>query len=350
MATSIVAEPEEVVVGVDTHADLHVGVVLSSLGARLGSRAVATTVAGFRELADWARGFGPVRCFGVEGTGSYGAALARHLRAAGHTVVEVVRPDRRTRRLQGKSDPVDAEAAARAVLAGTAKGCPKTGDGRVEMIRSLRVARRSALKARTQATNQLLALVLTSPEELRASLRGLSVPSLVRAAARFRPGPLVSPAAATKLALRHLARRYAALTAEIAELDRGLAMVVAEAAPALLALRGVGTDVAGALLVAAGDNPERLSSEPAFARLCGVAPLPASSGKTNRHRLNRGGDRIANNALWRIVLVRMSGDPRTRNYVERRTKEGLSKKEIIRCLKRYVAREVYRRLVGLDEQ
>jgi len=218
------------------------------------------------------------------------------------------------------------------------------------MIRSLRVARRSALKARTQATNQLLALVLTSPEELRASLRGLSVPSLVRAAARFRPGPLVSPAAATKLALRHLARRYAALSAEIAELDRGLAMVVAEAAPALLALRGVGTDVAGALLVAAGDNPERLSSEAAFARLCGVAPLPASSGKTNRHRLNRGGDRIANNALWRIVLVRMSGDPRTRNYVERRTKEGLSKKEIIRCLKRYVAREVYRRLVGLDEQ
>src|SRR6266542_3338145 len=308
MATSIVAEPEEVVVGVDTHADLHVAVVLSSLGARLGSRAVATTV------------------------------------------VEVVRPDRRTRRLQGKSDPVDAEAAARAVLAGVARGCPKAGDGRVEMIRSLRVARRSAMKARTQATNQLLALVLTSPEELRASLRGLSVPSLVRAAARFRPGPLVSPAAATKLALRHLARRYAALSAEIAELDRGLAMVVAEAAPALLALRGVGTDVAGALLVAAGDNPERLSSEAAFARLCGVAPLPASSGKTNRHRLNRGGDRIANNAMWRIVLVRMSFDSRTRNDVDRRTKEGLSKKEIIRCLKQYVARDVYRRLVGVDNQ
>jgi transposase len=282
----------------------------------------------------------------VEGTGSYGAALARHLGAAGHAVVEVDRPDRRTRRLQGKSDPVDAEAAARAVLAGTASGCPKAGDGRVEMIRSLRVARRSALKARTQATNQLLALVLTSPEELRASLRSMSLPRLVKVAARFRPGPLLDPAAATKLALRHLARRHAALSAEIAELDRALAQVVSEAAPGLLALPGVGTDVAGALLVAAGDNPERLSSEAAFARLCGVAPLPASSGKTNRHRLNRGGDRIANNALWRIVLVRMSSDPRTRNYVERRTKEGLSKKEIIRCLKRYVAREVYRRLVG----
>jgi len=268
----------------------------------------------------------------------------------GHTVVEVDRPDRRTRRLQGKSDPVDAEAAARAVLAGTASGCPKAGDGRVEMIRSLRVARRSALKARTQATNQLLALVLTSPERVRGSLRGLSVPSVVRVAARFRRGPLVDPAAATKLALRHLARRHAALSAEIAELDRDLALVVGAVAPALLALPGVGTDVAGALLVAAGDNPERLSSEAAFARLCGVAPLPASSGKTNRHRLNRGGDRIANNALWRIVMVRMSTDPRTRNYVERRTKEGLSKKEIIRCLKRYVAREVYHRLEGVDEQ
>lgn len=236
------------------------------------------------------------------------------------------------------------------MLAGTASGCPKAGDGRVEMIRSLRVARRSALKARTQATNQLLALVLTSPESLRGSLRGLSVTSVVRVAARFRRGPLVDPAAATKLALRHLARRHAALSAEIAELDRDLALVVAAVAPALLALPGVGTDVAGALLVAAGDNPERLSSEAAFARLCGVAPLPASSGKTNRHRLNRGGDRIANNALWRIVMVRMSTDPRTRNYVERRIKEGLSKKEIIRCLKRYVAREVYHRLEGVDEQ
>jgi transposase len=345
-----VAERDAVVVGVDTHADIHVAVALSSLGARLGSRIVATTPAGFGELVDWVGGFGPVRCFGVEGTGSYGAALARHLGAAGHAVVEVDRPDRRTRRLKGKSDPVDAEAAARAVLAGTASGCPKAGDGRVEMIRSLRVARRSALKARTQATNQLLALVLTSPQGLRASLRSMSLLPLVKVAARFRPGPLLDPAAATKLALRHLARRHACLSAEIAELDRALGQVVSEAAPGLLALPGVGTDVAGALLVAAGDNPERLSSEAAFARLCGVAPLPASSGKTNRHRLNRGGDRIANNALWRIALVRMSSDPRTRNYVERRTKEGLSKKEIIRCLKRYVAREAYRRLVGVDEQ
>jgi len=255
MARSIVAERDGVVVGVDTHADIHVAVVLSSLGARLGSRLVATTPAGFGELVGWARGFGPVRCFGVEGTGSYGAALARHLGAAGHAVVEVDRPDRRTRRLQGKSDPVDAEAAARAVLAGTTSGCPKAGDGRVEMIRSLRVARRSALKARTQATNQLLALVLTSPERLRGSLRDLSVPSVVRVAARFRRGPLVDPAAATKLARRHLARRHAALSAEIAELDRALAQVVSEAAPGLLALLGVGTDFAGACWSPPGTTP-----------------------------------------------------------------------------------------------
>ncbi|HYT81263.1 MAG TPA: transposase [Actinomycetota bacterium] len=210
MARSIVAERDGVVVGVDTHADNPRG------GCPVEPRrtVVATTPAGFGELVGGATGFGPVRCFGVEGTGSYGAALARHLRAVGHTVVEVDRPDRRTRRLQGTSDPVDAEAAARAVLAGTASGCPKAGDGRVEMIRSLRVARRSALKARTQATNQLLALVLTSPERLRGSLRGLSVPSVVRVAARFRRGPLVDPAAATKLALRHLARRHAALSGD----------------------------------------------------------------------------------------------------------------------------------------
>ena len=348
MARSIVPEPDDVVVGVDTHADVHVAVALSGVGAWQGSIAVATTPAGFDELLRWASSFGPVRCFGVEGTGSYGASLARYLQELGEVVVEVDRPDRRTRHLEGKSDPVDAEAAARAVLAGTATGTPKAGDGRVEMIRSLRVARRSAMKARTQAANQLTALVLTAPPELRGSLRALPVVDLVEVASRFRPGALTDPTAAAKLALRHLGRRHASLSAEIASLDRDLAILVMQAAPALVALHGVGTDVAGALLVAAGDNPARLSSEGAFARLCGVAPLPASSGKTHRHRLNRGGDRIANNALWRIVLVRMSGEGRTRHYVERRTKEGLSKKEIIRCLKRYVAREVYRCLERVD--
>lgn len=348
MAKAIVAETGDVVVGVDTHADVHVAAALTAMGAVIGSKAVATTGAGFTQLVRWAESLGPVRCFGVEGAGSYGVSLARHLREMGYAVVEVDRPERRMRYLKGKSDTIDAVAAARAVLSGKAARIPKSADGRVEMIRTLRVTRRSAIKARTQAANQLLALVLTSPEPLRARLRGLSLPRLVKAAARFRLGALDGPESAMKKALRSLARRYLALNQEVAELDRDLDELVRKAAPELLLLRGVGTDVAGALLVAAGDNPERLSSEASFACLCGVAPVPASSGKTNRHRLSRAGDRIANNALWRIVLVRMGCDERTRHYVERRTKEGLSKKEIIRCLKRYVAREIYPLLQGLD--
>jgi transposase len=262
--------------------------------------------------------------------------------------VEIERPERRDRqgrRRRGKSDPSDAEAAARAVLAGTAIGQPKAADGRVEMIRVLRVARRSALKARTQAANQLHALVLTAPDQLRARLRGLPLDRLVTVAAAFRPGPRVdTPLAATRLALKALAGRYQQLSTEIATFDGQLAQLVAAAAPALVAVKGVGPETAGALLVAAGDNPDRLRSEGAFARLCGVAPLPASSGRTTRHRLNRGGDRDANRALYLLVLGRMSWDPRTRDYVARRTAEGLSKPEIIRCLKRYLAREVYRLL------
>jgi transposase len=225
MARSIVTEADEVVVGIDTHADVHVAVAISGTGARLGSISVPATRAGFDELLRWGSGLGRIQCFGVEGTGSYGATLTRHLKQRGQVVVEVDRPDRRTCRVQGKSDPVDAEAAARAVLAGKATGSPKTGDGLVEMIRALRVARRSAMKARIQAANQLIALVLTSPEGLRASLRGLPVSRLVDVAARFRPGPLICPEAAGKLAMRHLARRHAALSAEIMSLDRDLGML-----------------------------------------------------------------------------------------------------------------------------
>jgi transposase len=337
-----------IVVGVDTHADVHVGVALSSLGARLGSIQVRTDAEGLVELAAWAEGLGSISCFGVEGTGSYGATLARLLHARGHRVVEVMRADRATRRSKGKSDPIDAEAAARSVLSGAACGVPKSADGAVEMIRSLRVARRSAMKAKTQAANQLHALVTTCPVDLREKLGRLPVPSLVEVAARFRVSCLDSPEAAARLALRHLARRHVALEAEISSLDDGLQILVAQAAPSLVSLSGVGTDVAGALLVAAGDNPGRLRSEASFAALCGAAPIPASSGKTSRHRLSRGGDRSANNALWRIVLVRMRYDEQTRTYVTRRTNEGLSKREIIRCLKRYVAREVYRHLEGVD--
>ena len=339
-----------VTVGVDTHRDLHVAAALDRHGQHLGTRTFPTTPAGFEALTVWVGGFGTLDRVGIEGTGSYGAGLARWLRARGVAVVEVERPhrrDRQGRRRRGKSDRTDAQAAARAVQAGTALGQPKAGDGRVEMIRALRVARRSALKARTQAANQLHALVLTAPDPLRGRLRRLSLARLVPVAAAFRPGAAVaSPLAATKLALRSLAVRYRQLTAEVATLDAQLDRLVGEAAPALLAVKGLGPDTAGALLVAAGDNPERLRSEAAFARLCGVAPLPASSGTITRHRLSRGGDRDANRALYLLVLGRMSWDPRTRAYVARRTAEGLSKPEIIRCLKRYLARELFRLLVA----
>jgi transposase len=336
-----------VTVGVDTHADAHVAAALDPLGRVLGTRTVASTSAGFAELVAWAGRFGPVAGFGVEGTGSYGAGLARWLRARGHAVVEVDRPNRQVRRRRGKSDPVDAEAAARAVLAGTATVEPKAGDGPVEMIRALRLARHSAVKARTQAANQLHALVVTAPDALRARLRPLSLTQLVAAAAAFRPGRCPgTPLAATKLALKSIAVRHRQLGAEVQALDAHLDRLVAEAAPAVVAVKGIGTDSAAALLVTAGDNPERLRSEAAFAQLCGVAPIPASSGRTTRHRLNRGGDRDANRALYLVATGRMAWDERTQAYVARRTAEGMSKPEIIRCLKRYLVRELYPLLVA----
>jgi transposase len=300
----------------------------------------------------WAADLGTIERVGIEGTGSYGAGLARWLRARGLTVSEVERPHRhgrQARRRRGKSDPLAAEAAARAVQAGTIIGRPTAGDGRVEMIRTLRLARRSAMKARTQAANQLHALVVTAPDDLRTRLRVLSLAELVRQAAAFRRGRggriPSTPGAATKLALRSLAVRHRQLSAEIEALDAELEQLVAGTAPHLLAIKGLGTDTAGALLVAAGDHPERLRSEAAFASLCGVAPIPASSGKTNRHRLSRGGDRDANRARYLLALGRMSWDLPTRAYVDRRTADGLSKPEIIRCLKRSLARELYRTLV-----
>jgi transposase len=336
-----------VVLGVDTHADVHVAVALDGLGRHLGSKTVAATDGGYAELVAWAEGFGVLDRVGVEGSGSFGVGLARFLRAGGVEVVEVNRPNRQHRRRFGKHDTADAEAAARAVQAKTATGEPKTADGPAEMVRALHVVRRSAVKARTQAANQLRALLVTAPEELKAELRGLPTAKLVATAARFRPGG--SPGdlrAATKLAMRAVARRHRRLSEEIAELEEQIARLVSEAVPALTSLRGVGTDTAASLLVAVGDNPQRLKSEASFARLCGVAPVPASSGKTIRHRLNRGGNREANRALHVLALGRMSWDKRTREYVAKRTAEGKSKREILRCLKRYLAREVYRVFVA----
>lgn len=334
-----------VTVGVDTHSDVHVAVAVDVLGRRLGELAVATTLEGSRCLERWAMEFTGSAVFGVEGTGSWGANLTRYLNQNGHRVIEVNRPDRSLRRRRGKTDPIDAEAAARAVLAGTATNTPKAVDGHVEMIRSLHVVRRSAQKARRQTGNQLHALVVTAPDELRDQLRGLPIDKLAELARTWRPGDSPSSlASVTKLAMRSLARRYQHLTEEVEELDRHLTRLINLAAPQLLAVKGIGPTTSAALLIAAGDNPARLRSESAFAHLCGVAPVPASSGKTIRYRLNRGGDRQANYALYILAVTRMAWHPPTRAYVARRTADGKTKKEIIRSLKRYIAREIYKLL------
>ena len=331
----------QVVIGVDTHRDEHVAVAIDQQGVRLGQRRSPATTWGYGDLEQWSRDLGEVSAFGVEGTGSYGAGLARFLTGRGHSVVEVNRPDRSTRFRKGKSDPTDAEMAARAVLAGVADAPPKSGEGEVEMIRMLKSAKDSAVKARTQAANQMKALIVTAPAQLRETLDGLTTAALVTRCAGFRPGRLDNPTMAARYTLRSLARRYRQLSKEIQDLQAELARLIWTTAPALVGVFGVGPDTAATLLIAAGGNPQRLRSEAAFASLCGVNPIPASSGKTNRHRLNRGGDRQANSPLYRIVAVRLSHDPRTRAYMLRRTGEGLSKSEIIRCLKRYVAREVF---------
>lgn len=333
-----------ITIGVDTHLDVHVAAALDERGALLEVESFETTPVGYQELLDWARSFGELELAGVEGTGSYGAGLTRHLHDQDVTVVEVDRPNRQRRRLRGKSDPQDAISAARAAQGGDATSVAKTRDGGVESLRVLRVARCSARKAKAQALNQMRSLVSTAPDEIRTDLRRTTGKQLVARCAKFRSTGRTDPASVTKITLRSLARRINDLTDEIAELDALIEPIVNHTAPALVELTGVGPEIASAILVAAGDNPERLRNEATFAHLCGVAPIDASSGKQERHRLNRGGDRQANSALWRIVLTRLVYDPRSRAYLERRTKEGLTKKEAIRCLKRYVAREVFNQL------
>lgn len=334
--------PADVVVGVDTHKHVHAAVAISALGARLGSTTVSVGARGYRELEAWARSFGPVRAFGVEGTGSYGAALARALRESGHAVFEVNRPDRQLRHQNGKSDPLDAEGAARAVLGGQATAIPKSGEGTAEMVRHLKVARDTAVKARTQAMVALKALIVGIPVALREQLdRVGGKVTLARHLAALRPGPIASTTASAKAGLRALARRWLALDEEIRAHDAQIEALTAARAPELVEAHGMGPGTAAEMLLLVGDNPERIRSEAAFAKLCGACPVPASSGKTVRHRLNRGGNRQANAALYRVVITRMRGHGPTLDYVRRRTAAGKSKPEIIRCLKRYVAREIF---------
>jgi Transposase and inactivated derivatives len=343
------AEPRCVTGGVDTHADVHVAAALdSATGRLLGVESFLTTAAGYAALLAWLRALGDVERVGVESTGAWGAGLARHLRSEGVEVIEVDRPDRKARRFEGKSDPTDAEAAARAVLSGRATGAAKTKDGLAEAIRALEVVYHGAVKDRTRAINQFKALLVTAPEPLRANLRPLAFSAQLQRARRLAPVEEVVETE-TRLALRELAGRVKFLDAQCNRLEIRITELTAQASPALVGISGVGPHVAAQLLAAAGDNPHRMTSEAAFAKLCGACPIPASSGKTTRHRLNRGGDRRANNALFTIVLVRMRHDPATRAYAARRTAEGKTGKEIIRCLKRFVAREVYQALTNPPE-
>lgn len=342
--------PRRVVVGVDTHKHVHVAAALDEHGARLGSGSFAADRSGYAQLISWALRFEAPLTFGVEGSGSYGAGLVSALRRHDVGVVEVVRTDRRDRRLRGKSDTLDAENAARAVLAGIARAVPKSADGEVEMLRTVKVAKDVAVKARSAALISLRQVLVNAPAELREQLEGMSKMALIRRCAALRPGSVTSVAAACKHALRAIARRWLALDEEIRGHEKLLGAITGDLVPELVAAFGVGPDIASELLIVAGDNPERVHSEAAFAKLCGASPIPASSGKTTRHRLNRGGHRQANSALYRAVIVRLQHHEPTKAYLERRSAEGKTKAEIVRCLKRYLAREVWALMRPLRER
>lgn len=335
------------VAGIDTHKLTHHVAVLDHLGRCVADRQFDTTEVGHAELVRFLQAHGHLGRVGVEGTGSYGAGIARMLTTAGFVVVEVVRQNRQARRLRGKSDPIDARQAAMSVLAGTDTTVPKSGDGQVESLRILMSERRSAVKARTQAINQIQALLVTSPEPVRTAYRSMSGNKLIDTLTRSRPGPSgLDPARVARVSLKRLAMRCSALSAEITAIDDQLEVLVHSVNPRLLSLNGVGVVTAATLLSAAGDNPERLVSKAAFAALAGVAPIPASSGQRVRHRLSRGGNRHANNALHRIVLLRMRHrEPRTTAYFARRRSQGLTDRDIMRCLKRHIANEVYAALM-----
>ena len=337
----------EVVLGVDTHRDAHVASVLSVTGAVLAAGEFPATAAGYRDLLKWARKSGAVRRAGVEGTGSYGASLSRYLLAQGVDVFDVNWMDRADRRRRGKSDPLDAQNAARAVLSGRARARAKAGDGPVQIARMYKLTKASAVNARTQAINQLKAVLVTADPVLREELAGLGNAELFRTCAQFtdalsrEEAGAESVVEATRITLGLLANRIGLLSEEVRDVEARLARLVECHAPQLLDVVGIGPDTAVALLITVGDNPERLDSEASFAALCGVSPVERSSGRRQFRRLNRGGDRQANAALHRIVFTRLRVDPRTQDYYERRIKEGKTRREIVRCLKRYAAREVF---------
>jgi transposase len=329
--------------GVDTHADTHTVAAVDERGGLLGDARFPATAAGLDQLHQWLIGHGQLVQVGVEGTGSYGAGLAAYLTARGVNLVEVNRPNRATRRARGKSDPIDAEAAARAALAGVATAVPKAHTGVVEAIRVIFVARRGAVQARTAAINTLHQM------KLREQLQPLTRRQKIAACARFHAKDLTDPGRATRLALRRLARRIGHLTTEIDDAERDLTALVVDLTPQLLAEPGVGPLSAAQLLITAGDNPDRMTSPAGFAALCGTTPIPVSSGKTNRHRLNRGGDRQANSALHTIVLSRLRYHHQTQAYAAKRRAEGKTQLDIRRSLKRYLARHLFALILNPSE-
>lgn len=338
-------ETERIVAGADTHADtIHVAAI-STTGALIGDQEFPTTRAGYAAAIRFLTSLGQVERIGVEGTASYGAGFTRALTAKGFEVVEVTRAVKSTRRLKGKSDPLDAYSAARTALAGEGLAAPK--DDATAGLRALHLARRSAVKHRTAVINQIKAMLVSAPDVVREKYRGLTVLKLIDALARCRPDTLTDPWAQSMLtAAKILAQRVQFLESQAEALETQIDAVVTAANPGLRAAYGVGADTAAQLLITAGVNPHRLHSEAAFAALCGVAPVPASSGKTTRHRLSRGGDRAANNALHRIALVRLSHHQPTKDYAQRQLRNGdsKSKMEVLRKLKRAIAREIFKLL------
>ena len=348
MTTLETVRSGHVVIGVDTHKHVHVAAVMDTIGGILATLTITTDAGGFKQLLEWASDFGKVLAFGIEGTGSYGATLTSFLRRHGHKVIEAGRPDRRSRRANGKSDTLDAENAARPVLAGFATATPKTADGAVEMIRQLKIAHDSAVADRTASMVTMKAMLVHGSDELRRETSRKTQIMLARHLAALRPRVLESPDDALRHSLRSLARRWQQLDTEAKELSAMIEQLVTRTAPQLLEQFGIGVDTAAEILIVVGDNPERIRSEAAFAKLAGISPVPTGSGMTSgRHRINHGGHRQLNAAIYRTVIVRMRFHEPTIAYVARRTAEGKSKREIIRCLKRYVIREVHH-LVKID--
>ncbi|TAM66255.1 MAG: IS110 family transposase [Microbacteriaceae bacterium] len=345
MVTTQTAPPQAriVVAGVDTHKSTHHAAVLDLTGSVLGDAQFLTTPAGYQALLDWTGSYGVIDRIGVELTGSYGAGLTRHLNAAGVQVLEVNTTDKATRARRGKDDRIDAIAAGQKVLAGMATAIPKDTTGIIESIRMLSMVRDLAVRNRTQALNQIKDLRVTAPVTLREALAGRSLKALAKEATRFRPDPtrLAEPEQAAKLVLKRLGDRVLALTAEINAAEKELSVLVTATAPTLISRPQIGIHTAAQFLISAAANIDRFTSDAAFARLCGAAPVPVSSGKTHRTRLHRGGDRQANKALHMIIVGRMKNHPETLTYLQRRLAEGLSKNDIKRALKRFLARQVF---------